>query len=187
MSPRDRAHTRNFSGQPEPIVPPLRERERPGLTETLTGPRDPLLCSSCASRHTTSNPLARWLECDAWDRIPDRPVVVVLCKRCSDKFIEPHPRLYHRLDRFDPFPGCMAVCISCPARRELTCTSPIAQRNGGPGLAYTWKDGAAPMHAHVRVSPPGRSGFRTFYPGRVETCSGKDAADHAARTHDAPA
>src|SRR5688572_33178922 len=90
-------------------VPPLVEREKPGLSETLTAPKSPDRCQSCGAPEPTPNGnvdatiqrfgltglLERWMECDPWDR--DTHVVVVLCQRCSARLISPHPRLYKAL------------------------------------------------------------------------------------------
>jgi hypothetical protein len=160
-------------------VPPLAERERPGLSETLTGPRLPWRCQGCGVTHAKENPLGRWLESDAWDRPQTPPVVVVLCQACSAREIEPHPRLYTQLDQHEPLPGCMSVCFYCVHRHGVTCRSLVAKQNGGPGLAYGWKDGAKPTVAFLC----GRGCRRlTMWPGRVETCSG-----HARVALDVPA
>jgi hypothetical protein len=56
-------------------------------------------CASC--RETTR--LSRWMEHDFRDQ--PEPRCVVLCWLCSNKLIEPHPRLYKKLADNEPFPG----------------------------------------------------------------------------------
>lgn len=163
------------TGRLDAIVPPLVERELPGLSATLTGPIDPRRCRCCGSPHVAAVPLTRWVECDPWDCVPARPSVVVLCKRCADRLIEPHPRLYKQLDTLDPFPGCMSVCVHCVHRAGTSCRAPAAKINGGPGLAYGWKDGKQPASMHV-CSRPGGCRTMVVWPGKVETCSGRAVA-----------
>lgn len=153
-------------------APSLAERQAPGLSETLIGPRDPRRCQRCAAEHTKANPLARWLEHDEWDRVPDHPVVVVLCQRCSSKVIEPHARLYRCLDSGEPFPGCMRICLDCKHRDGTSCRNPEAKINGGPGVQY--EHSVKPIFAHICFGR-GRGESRYFWTGRVLGCSGKEA------------
>lgn len=155
-------------------APTLAERSQPGLSATLEGPRDPRRCQSCGASHSILTPLARWLEHDEWDRVPDRPGVVVLCRECSDRLIEPHARLYRQLDPGEPFPGCMSVCLDCVRRDGTSCTSLVAKLNGGPGLDY--EHTVKPMWAHIDGVRGGRrfGETRWLYTGRVLSCSGKE-------------
>lgn len=155
-------------------MPSLAERVQPGLVETLAGPRDPRRCQSCSTGHSPANPLARWLEHDEWDRVPERgPRVVVLCRRCSGRLIEPHPRLYRQLANGEPFPGCMGLCLACAHRDGVHCTSPAAKVNGGEGISFEYSE--APYRAHIYCGGrSGRSGWRTFFPGRVVGCSARE-------------
>lgn len=146
-------------------VPPLAERARPGLSETLRGPRDPRYCQSCGATHARAT-LQRWSECDAYDEQQSPLVVVVLCARCSKALIEPHARFYHPLDTNAPVPGAMGICVRCALRDALACTH-VDRR----ALSFTWDSN--PIWAHVRVAKPGRSGFRWFFPSPVRTCSGR--------------
>lgn len=185
MSPRERAHADTLSGGSMAIVPPLAERQRPGLSATLTGPRAPNRCQSCAATHRPENPLGRWQEYDAWDRPQTPPVVVVLCRACSARMIEPHPRLYVALTRHEPYPGCMSICLDCTHRVGVACRSPAAKVNGGPGLTYAWADGRQPTQMHICSRGRHGSGCRvvTEWPGRVATCSGHAIAVPVLDTH----
>jgi ferredoxin len=153
---------------------PSAELAKPGLVDSLTDhPRTPRACQSCGTPWDAENPLARWLEHDERDelpRAPERPRVVVLCRRCSDRLIDPHPRLYKLLDNGAAFPGCMSVCLTCEHRVDGTsCTHPGAKLNGGEGLSYRWK--SEPIYAHVYYGG-GRGEFMASYPGPVTQCSG---------------
>ncbi|MFL5580251.1 MAG: hypothetical protein ACJ8AO_07750 [Gemmatimonadaceae bacterium] len=167
-----------------PAVPSLAERQRPGLTETLTGPKHPLRCQSCGAegwldhvdeRATPpARELRRWLECDEWDVLTPR--AVVLCQRCSARLIEPHPRMYHDLPRYEPHPGAMGICVGCEWRTGVTCASPVAQINGGPGLRI---EGPRPSVVHILCARRGggRPGhWRREYSGPPIGCSGRAPA-----------
>lgn len=150
------------------VKPTLRELQQPPLSVTLEGEIHPLHCRSCSGTHTKGNPLARWMEHDELDRVYDRPVVITLCKRCSDRLIEPHPRLYRALDTGESMPGSMSICVDCVQRQGMRCTSSKSQINGGEGLRFTWD--SPPIHAHVCRSPRRLSGFMTIYSSPVRTC-----------------
>lgn len=144
----------------------------PRLSQTLTGPKSPDRCQSCGCNGNKD--FTRWIEHDEDDR--PETIVVVLCKPCADRIIEPHPRLYHSLPRFEPFPGAMSVCLDCAFREGVTCKCPKAQINGGPGLKYEQPE---PTTAHVDYSDKkGRRCGRwmRMYEGPVTACSGKEAA-----------
>jgi hypothetical protein len=75
-----------------------------------------------------------WREHDDNDR-PEM-VFVVLCLACADRIIDPHPRLYARLDRNEPAPGVMAICRGCDHQVAYRCKSPRARASGGEGLSF---------------------------------------------------
>jgi hypothetical protein len=137
----------------------------PRLTDSLNGQKAPNLCQSCGCA-VDPNVVGRWLECDELDR-PEYKVVV-LCKQCADRLIEPHPRLYRELLPTEPFPGAMAVCVGCAHRSGVSCTSSLAQINGGPGLVYEPQG----QMVHLCRSPRSKSGWHYLAPGPVTNCSG---------------
>lgn len=142
-------------------IPPLEERKKPGLSATLHFFPTPDVCQSCGS----SDELVRWRECDEWDQ--PTMAVVVLCAKCSRKLIEKHPRMYHRLQEFEPFPGSMTLCMDCPMREGVSCKSPIAKHNGGAGMRI---DGVGSAGFFC----PG--GYKVFWHGEAKACTGKEAA-----------
>lgn len=107
------------------------------------GERHPLICQQCGGC-TGGDPsgdgkarivrtgLDRWQECDHNDKPEHR--LIVLCRKCSERMIEPHPRLYHRLHENDPWPGCMEICVTCKFRDGIKCSHPDAKINGGNGV-----------------------------------------------------
>lgn len=134
----------------------------PKLSETLPR-RDPGHCQECGSELR----LTYWQECD--DRDQGMPVFVILCQGCSDRIIEPHPRLYRDLAANTPMPGVMSICADCRERDGLRCTSAAAKINGGPGLKYE-PEGSM---VHLCRSPRRLSGWQYLMPGPVTKCSGK--------------
>ena len=156
-------------------VPPLSERQQPGLSETLTRDKCAIICQSCGVPQVERE-LQRWRECDAWDQ-PTR-TIVVLCDRCAKRLIDPHPRLYRALDLHEPAPGCMLLCVGCAHRSGNDCTHPNLKANGGSGLSLTQ---AEPVVMHLCVSPRSQSGFHTIYPHPVSACSGREPRPIAAR------
>jgi len=161
----------------------------PRLSETLPECDELFQCRACGlvapvveqivdagSVGESVNPqpkLHRWQEHNDDDK-PD-PIVVVLCQACSDKIIEPHPRLYRRMDRWEPFAGAVGICRDCPLRKGSRCTSPQAKLNGGPGVELIYP---RPSTAHVLRRGKGqRSGFETIYHGPVRACSAKPAGE----------
>jgi len=102
-----------------------------------------------------------WQEHDGRDE--PEPIAVMLCTRCSDRLIEPHPRVYTRIPRNAPFPGIMDLCIDCRFRSGVTCTHPDRVSNGGPGLDI---DAAPAMSGHARGH-----GFFTTYSYPPRTCA----------------
>jgi hypothetical protein len=135
----------------------------PKLSETLPLQVGPDRCHQCGD----TGEIARWLEHDECDQ--PVAVIICLCRKCSERIIEPHPRLYRELDPSEPFPGAMGVCLDCPARDGVVCCSPLAQINGGPGLVYE----PMPSRAHVCRSPRSKSGWMWFG-GQPTKCSGKN-------------
>lgn len=158
-------------------APPLVEREKPGLVDTLVAfPRVPWACQSCGTGWDKTNPLARWLEYDPYDNIPAPPLVprvVVLCAACSARLIEPHPRQYKELSSGAPFPGCMAVCRHCVYRVQgADCAHPDRTSTAGhSALRFVWKKGEAPTGVHLNFGG-GRGGMLAMYHGPVQSCSG---------------
>jgi len=169
-------------GKKAPELPPLEERLKPGLSETLAGPRDPRMCQRCGAVHTKANPLGRWVEHDEYDQLPRRPAVVVLCKACSDHLIDPHPRLYRFLWPLEPFPGCMSACVDCGLRDGVSCRSELSRFNGGPGLTYKFAGDQTPTQIHVNFGG-GRGEWRTMYPAKVSECSGRYPREPVVEPH----
>lgn len=146
--------------------PPLAERRKPGLSATLTGERRPDVCQSCGKR----DDLRTWSECDEWDAPQVPAVFVVLCERCSRRMIDTHPRLYLRIDRLEPRPGVMALCIGCRYRQALRCTHSSLRANGGPGLEIHFPK---PEVVHLNYGG-GRGEWKNLYPGPPTYCVGRD-------------
>jgi hypothetical protein len=157
-------------------APPLAERQKPGLSETLRGPKLPRACQHCGGGYArgAESLLRRWRECDEWDR--PTATIVILCRSCSDELIEAHPRLYIELDPNEPCPGAMEICLDCPMRDGIRCTSPLSLANGGPPPGMEIRFAKPPVRAHFKCSRPARSGWRTLYSGPPIGCAGKDAA-----------
>jgi hypothetical protein len=109
----------------------------PRLSETLPHRGELLRCWSCGE---VTEDLHRWQECD--DRDQPEPIILVLCINCAAQIIEPHPRLYHQLAEYQPFPGAMTVCADCIHRAGTRCSA------GRPVLLAQ----DAPIVAHVRYS-----------------------------------
>ena len=81
---------------------------------------------------------AFWREHD--DNDQPTGVVICLCRQCSDRLIEPHPRLYGQLDQNEPAPGAMPwLCEGCMYRNGLTCGCPDSKWNGGKGMGIVIK------------------------------------------------
>jgi hypothetical protein len=119
----------------------------PRLSETLRPLGYPHRCQRCGD----SEGLGIWQEHDEHDR--REACHVVLCKACSGRVIEPHPRLYRPLDPNEPACGVMAICEGCAHRDNSRCRSPMAKANGGPGLRFPAPDST--MHL-LRVDKRGR-------------------------------
>lgn len=166
--------------------PTLAERSAPGLSAALTGPRDRQHCQSCSgegllhafemisARDADKLALLLWMECDEWDR--DQPVFVVLCAPCSKRLVNPHPRLYKPVDPWTPALGILGICEGCTHYAALTCRSPLARYNGGPGLDFEFPK---PTHMHVQRMCNGRrvGEWRQEFHGPVTRCSGRESAE----------
>lgn len=100
----------------------------PRLSDTLPHLRAPDMCQQCGEREGA---MFRWREHD--DRDQPTETLVVLCDTC-EAIIEPHPRLYSKLQRFEPCPGSNTMCLGCKFRVELSCKHPRLKQNGGDGL-----------------------------------------------------
>lgn len=148
----------------------------PRLSEDLPGPRSLYRCQACG---LACAPPTReiWQEHDQ-DDAPE-PIVVVLCPSCSRDIVEPHPRLYTRLDPNEPIPGAIGLCTECrhqDRRAGLRCGHPGAKQNGGPGLSIRVRK---PTLAHVcyKARGGGRTGrFLKIWPTQATRCSGREIA-----------
>lgn len=134
--------------------------EWPRLSETLTRTRRVDRCQACGGVGVTW-----WEEHDSRDR--PEGIIVTLCQPCSERLIEPHPRLYRPLASGEPWPGAMPTCLGCKHSADLNCKSPLAKANGGPGLPLSHPP---PARAFV-CGRGGKGGPRTVYYGRVR-CHG---------------
>lgn len=161
----------------------------PRLSETLPH-REPNRCASCGARDeppivpADADDLTRrrayalhkwkldiWREHDEADMPEHR--YVVLCRDCSDKIIEPHPRLYARVGIHYPACGAMMICLDCKHRDGTRCTSPQLISNGGPGVTIF---GPKPSDVHFNRGRTGRSGWEKVYTLPPDRCDGKDLA-----------
>ena len=91
-------------------------------------------CLVCGDGHDApgNEDMQLWIECDDHDQ--PTLTVIALCPNCAGRLIEPHPRLYIRMQRHQPIPGVMECCQGCRFQLEMSCTNPSAKFNGGPGL-----------------------------------------------------
>ena len=139
----------------------------PKLSVTLPHPANPHLCQQCQG---TKN-LVVWIEHDAADQ--PTSTLIVLCRRCSDIIIPPHPRLYSEAPVNAPIPGAMALCIDCLNRDGLRCR--MAKVNGGPGITVT---AAKPLVIHVDGSKGGKRWSRWIhdYSTPPSACTGRKTA-----------
>lgn len=154
--------------KPAAKAPELPPKPWPRLSADLPKHETLHRCRACGA----TEKLARWQEHDEEDK--PEPVVVVLCEACSGKIIEPHPRLYRELPRFEPFPGAMGICTFCRFMTEpCRCSSPQAKINGGPGLKYEMPP---PDNCHVLYTEGGRrkGKWLTTFKGPVTGCTGRE-------------
>jgi hypothetical protein len=143
----------------------------PRLSQTLPH-RHPLTCQACgASFIDGGERLGFWQEHDDQDQ-PER-IFVPLCQKCADRIIEPHPRLYEKIDRNAPMPGGMPICIDCRFRDGLRCTHADLVTNGGDGLRLTQVQPSV-MFLDYRDKAARRRGKRIVsYYRPVSACAGR--------------
>lgn len=144
----------------------------PKLSETLPGERRPDRCQACG----WDCDLSRWREHDEADR--KTATIVVLCLKCSRTLIEPHPRLYARLDDNEPLPGSMYLCQDCLLRSGLRCDHPDLRANGGTGLTIT----VAKPHTALACVRGGKGRgchHITIWPAPPSACAGRVAREDA--------
>ena len=91
----------------------------------------------------------------------------MLCQKCSKRLIEPHARLYRQLQRNEPFPGVLDLCVDCRHRDGTRCTSPDLKANGGEGVLILIKK---PVVAHVCRSPRRLSGVVQMWTESATSC-----------------
>lgn len=148
----------------------------PRLSEDLPGTRWPGICQACDGRDRTLFPgegkhvVTPWQEHDERDR-PEL-ICVWLCRGCSDRIIDPHPRLYARMDQWEkmPFPGIMGLCEGCLWRRGPDCANPLQKRLGGSGLGIEYP---RPQKMFIDCSPRSASGLYTVFSGPPTSCAGR--------------
>lgn len=152
----------------------------PRLSESLPF-TEPGECANCGApesedflsgKHPYKPALYVWREHDQFDNPEGR--FVTLCVKCSDRLIEPHPRLYARLETHTPAPGVMEVCRDCKHRDGNRCLNPASLANGGEGIALV---GPKPTTVYIDgVDKRGRRFGRWLqaYDGPVKSCSGKE-------------
>jgi len=138
----------------------------PRLSDTLTGPKHPNVCQSCGKETDVTDGIgaAPWQEHDENDK--PEPIVVMLCRDCSARLIEPHQRLYRRLDVNQPWPGIISFCVDCWWWSGVRCGHPRAKANGGPGVMLTV---AAPIHTHLNMGR-GKGYWLDVWRQPAETC-----------------
>ena len=140
----------------------------PKLSETLTHRRERHRCQACDFCDDDDGTLVRpWLEHDERDK--PTAVVVMLCKTCSDKIIEPHPRLYREVEPMEPFPGQLRLCQGCKHQAALVCTRSLL--SGGPGVHLVF---LKPLDVHLCRSPRSKSGWIKVWQGPVISCDSKE-------------
>ena len=132
----------------------------PRLSETLDT-SSVLKCQKCGSTES----LARWQECDDNDR--GEMVFVVLCRKCADEIIEPHPRLYREYMEMEVAPGAMPTCEGCPQRQGARCKSPAARFNGGKGIWFH------PGPQRIHLCRAKNSAWKILSEGPITHCSGR--------------
>src|SRR3990167_1937811 len=139
----------------------------PRLSEDLPHPRERNTCQNCGTQVERPK---RWRECDDEDK--PRATVVVLCTPCSNRLINPHPRLYMDMPEDQPVPGAMVICGACNFRDGLTCKHPDLTYNGGLGLKITYPQPVM-YHACGRSKSGKRTGWSgVMYQGPPTDCAG---------------
>ena len=142
----------------------------PRLTETLSGPDRPEVCRCCGDADA-----GLWREHGDRDE-PDHRYLW-LCVKCSDRIVEPHQRLYSKIDDNSPAPGGMRICADCTHRAAGgRCACPTAKANGGLGINVTASTGFKGfIDGHDKNGRRwGRSFISYAYP--PSACSGKETA-----------
>ena len=148
----------------------------PRLSIDLKHARHLAVCQACGVVHNPhGRALHRWLEHDTDDQ--PEPVCVVLCDPCATRLIDPHPRLYRRMQHHEPLPGAMPICADCRHRADLACRNPDAAINGGPGLSYTLPPPIRAFVDRTDANVRRRGGCEAVYVGPVSGCAGKEAAE----------
>lgn len=149
----------------------------PRLSTTLTGPIGPADCRSCGASADAAGAvtLDRWLEADDADRFNDRSPVVVLCRPCSNRLIEPHPRLYHRMPPTWPRAGSMSICLDCKHLSGVSCLHPRAKANGGPGVQLTIRQPVSCFVDYRGKRGERRGRQETHYPEAARACAQHEA------------
>lgn len=151
----------------------LNERS-PRLTTDLTEQKHPQVCQACGGSNVPGmgNGLMR-LSVDRWQEHDhnDKPelAVVVLCHKCAERIIKPHPRLYAKLAANAPWAGCMTLCLDCKHRTGVTCSHAAAQVNGGRGVAIR-----ITQPTRGFVDGPAYRGPFHFYPDPPQSCDQKE-------------
>jgi hypothetical protein len=123
-------------------------------------------CQKCGLGGELFTDLRVWQEHDERDR--GTPAVVVLCESCS-AIIEPHPRLYRRLELDAPMPGVMHLCEGCEHREGYLCRHADLTINGGPGLEIQYPE---PTRVH-RNYGGGRGDWGWIFNGPAISCAGR--------------
>ena len=151
----------------------------PKLSETLRPVVDLTTCQNCGGKMDDGDPdflLARWQEHDERDNPTN--TVVLLCKKCSDEIIEPHPRLYGIIHNWAPLPGSMPTCNRCVFREGVSCRNPLLKSNGGPGLPMKMPKPST-MFVDGRDSKGKRFGYQMLdYKGPV-VCEAREVNENA--------
>jgi hypothetical protein len=139
----------------------------PRLSETLPH-KNPECCGNCGATEATVVHFVRWQEHDEFDRV--EPIMITLCVKCSDKIIDPHPRLYTRRHFNHPMPGGMECCGECTFRDGFRCAHKNLKANGGEGLILGI---CQPTVAFIdgRGKDGKRTGWRELWYERAPTCT----------------
>lgn len=139
----------------------------PRLSEELPLRSEPGRCQDCG----TFLDVHRWQEHDDQDQ--GEPCIVWLCVACSERIIDPHPRLYGLLPDNMPWPGAMGLCLGCKHRDGSYCVHMDARANGGPGVRIKV---AKPTTIYAKDSRPGRSGIVQLWPEPPTACRSFEGA-----------
>lgn len=143
-------------------------------TPTLTSLREPnpSRCTVCGEASESGLDVMR--ECNANDHSIPGPTALVFIGRGDPhkpcrKAVEDHPRLY---EDAMAHPGHMPLlCGPCVHRSVLTCASPQARSNGGPGIEIKMRR-PAPFQGVVCIRGP--KGKNLAPPREGVACSGRE-------------